>query len=206
MNLRVDLIQDNERRSASPVSLAFAIRILSFGIISALTLTVLIFGKRMSDVNEQLRWVNEDIKKIQTQYDEQIALTANLNRQKTALTELQGWESAHLPFYEQLKAIQRMIPPTIQLTEFHIDRVMQTVDKKAARVFQIKIKGRATSARADAEVDKLRLDISKDPAIQPYLQEIVIPPGSFRQDPDLKAAKTDRLFEIICKYKPLKFE
>jgi hypothetical protein len=70
----------------------------------------------------------------------------------------------------------------------------------------MQITGRATSTRADAEVDKFRQDLAKHPAIKPYLLEIVIPPGSFRQDPDPKAAKTDRLFELVCKYKPLKFE
>jgi flagellar basal body-associated protein FliL len=206
MNLRVDLIQVAERRSASLVSLSLFLRILTFTVISALVFVILVFGKHMRDVNEHLHWVNTSIKKIKPQYDEQIALTTNLNRQKDVLTEFQGWKSARLPVYEQLKAIQVLVPPTIQLTELRIDRVVQTVDKKTARVFKIQIKGRATSARADAEVDKFRQDLLKDPTLQPYLQEIAIPPGSFRQDPDPKAAKTDRLFELVCKYKPLKFE
>jgi hypothetical protein len=206
MNLRVDLIQVAERRSASLVSLSLFLRILTFTVISALVFAILVFGKHMRDINEHLHSVNTSIKKIKPQYDEQIALTTNLNRQKDVLTEFQGWKSARLPVYEQLKAIQDLVPPTIQLTELRIDRVMQTVDKKTARVFKIQIKGRATSARADAEVDKFRQDLLKDPTLQTYLQEIAIPPGSFRQDPDPKAAKTDRLFELVCKYKPLKFE
>jgi len=206
MNLRVDLIQDSERRSASPVSIAFLIRILLFAAISALALAILIFGKQMRDVSEQLYWVKEDIKKLQPPYDAQIALTTELNRQKTLLAEFQNWKAVRLPFADQLTALQEMVPPTIQLTELRIDRVVQTVDKKPARVFKLHIKGRAVSARADAEVDRLRQSIAKAPAIQPFLQEIVIPPGSFRQDPDPKAAKTDRLFEIVLKYKPLKFE
>lgn len=206
MNLRVDLIQVSERRSASRVSLALFLRILTFTVIAVILFIILVFGKHMRDVNETLRAVNAGIKKLKPQYDAQIALTTNLHRQKDILAEFQDWKTTRLPISSQLEAVQDIVPPTIQLTDLRIDRVLQTVDKKTARVFKMQIKGRATSARADAEVDKFRQDLAKHPAIQPYLQEIVIPPGSFRQDPDAKAAKTDRLFEIVCKYKPLKFE
>lgn len=206
MNLRVDLIEISERRSASPVSLAMFLRILTITLLAIIALVALLYGNRMREVREQLRVVKADIKQIKPQYDEQIALTTNLSRQKEVLGELKGWESARFPLYAQLKAIQGIVPPTIQLTELRVDRVLQTVDKKTARVFKMQIKGRATTSRADAEVDKFRQDLAKDPAIQPLLQEIVIPPGSFRQDPNPKAEKTDRLFEIVCKYKPMKFE
>ena len=206
MNLRVDLIHETEQRSALPISIAFMVRTLIFTVVAALALTVIIFGKQMRDVTEQLHWVNEDLNKIQPQHDQQVALSTNLNRQKIILTELEGWKSARIPFSGQLLAIQELAPPSIQLTELRIERVVLTVDKKAVRVFKLLIKGRASSARADAEVDKFRQNLTKHPAFQPYLQEIIIPPGSFRQDPDPKATKTDRIFEIVCKYKPLKFE
>jgi Tfp pilus assembly protein PilN len=202
MNLRVDLILDTERRSALPVTFAFAVRLGALIAISLVVLLCLAFVKKYNDVNRDLRWAQDNLRASQSRYENILALKTSLAWQKSILAEFESWEQSRIPWHRLLRALQNYVPPTIQLTELRVDRVIKTIDKKPARVFKLQLKGKATTARADLDVDKLRNDILHSPAFANLLQDVEIPPGSFKQDPNPQAAKSDRLFELVCNFIP----
>lgn len=196
----------HERRSASPISPAFIVRFGSAAVALALIVFSLVFVQKMRSTANTLKDVSTTLSQLKPQHEAQLAMSTNLNHQKAVLLELQGWSKSRLEWYPQFRAIQQLTPPTIQLTDMRTDSLIQTIDKKPTRIFKMSIKGRAVSARADTDVDTLRLAIQKAPEFSGILQEVQIPPGSYRQDPDPRAAKTDRIFEMVLKYKPRIFE
>ena len=206
MNLRVDLILEHEQRSASPVSLTFIVRLMAITLLSILVLVSLFFFKRMQDAASEFRGLNDNISSIKFKYDAHLSLKSKLTLQRGILAECQSWENGHVEWFGVLAAFERLVPMTVQLRDVKIERLNSTVNKKPVRLVTIHIKGKAVGDNAAQDIDKLRQDILKAPEFVKVIKEVVIPPGSFKMDPDPKASRTDRLFELVCRYLPMNYE
>jgi hypothetical protein len=66
----------------------------------------------------------------------------------------------------------------------------------------MRITGKTEAPRSEVNVVQF-LDAFKQPSFAGVIESAILPPGAFRQDP---VAKTDRIFEIICKYVPRALE
>jgi len=193
MNLRVDLILETEQRSASPVSLNFIIRVVAITLLSVLVLV-------------RLRQYENNLEMIKGKHDAYLSLKANMVIKRAVLAECQGWENSRIEWCKVMDAFQRLVPATIQLRDVKVERLNSTVNKKPVRLFTINIKGKATTDNAANDVEKLRQDLLKAPEFAGRLKEVVIPQGSFKVDPAPAAAKTDRVFELVCRYNPVAYE
>jgi hypothetical protein len=206
MNLRVDLILPTEYRSGSRITLSGVTRILTIILpIIVVLLLSLVFTKfrtLRSDVQRQeAQWL-----KMEPQYKTALNLWQDTIRRNGVLSEIQGWHAARVEWHKQLKALQAAVPPQIQLTSLRVDDLIQVVSNKTVRVFKMQIKGRASGQNPEDRVAALRSELTRNPVFAPVVKSAEVPPGSFGQDPSPNAAKSDRVFEIVCEYAPMGFE
>ena len=103
-----------------------------------------------------------------------------------------------------MEYLQQVIPPSIQLTEMRVTHDLLVMSNNVpARVFEMRLSGRTGALRSEANVSEFREALSGQPPFDKFMETVSIPPGSFRQDP---ATKSDRVFEISCKYIPRPLE
>ena len=97
-----------------------------------------------------------------------------------------------------------MIPPSVQLTEMHVTQeLLLTSNNIPSRVFELRLIGRTGAVRSEENVSELQSVLAGQPPFDVLIETAGIPPGSFRQDP---VSKSDRVFEIVCKYRPKLFQ
>jgi len=70
------------------------------------------------------------------------------------------------------------------------------------RVFELRLAGRTGALRSEANVSELREALAGQPPFDVFIENVSIPPGSFRQVRE----QSDRTFEIVCKYFPRPFQ
>jgi hypothetical protein len=204
VNLRVDLILPSEQRSASSLNLRSLIRIGSILVPCAL-LAWLAYGLAvLALVKNQFNILEEQWLFVEPQKAEAIRLTQLLNANRKLNDELMGWKSAHINWHESLAVLPRRVPPTMQIQSVSVGQVLQAEAGILARVFALRIQGRATGARADQDVDELRDGLRREHALAEVVQSVEV--GQFAADTSRSAKPEDRVFRLDCIYKPRPFK
>lgn len=194
---------DTERRSASPVPLPVVIRIgVGALVVLGLMLGVSLFSSYRALANN-VRQAEEEWKRTEPKYKAALQLRSDLANKAATLKEIQSWRQTRIAWGDQLAQLQRIVPSMIQLTELHVTHDLLVASNNVpARVFELRLSGRTGSLRSEANVSELREALSAQPPFDALIETVSIPPGSFRQDP---ASKSDRTFEMVCKYLPRPF-
>jgi len=205
--MHVNLILDTEKRSASPVPMTVLIRLALATLVLLVVLAVFTVFSGFRNLQREVRWAHEEWRQNEPKYEAAIKLRNDLVLQKSILEEMKGWQEARVGWSRQMEALQGAVPPSVQLTDLRMGHLLLvlTNNNAAARVFEMRLAGR-TGEASGANVGDLRSTLTNQPPFAGLVQEADIPPGAFKQDPAHDAGRTDRIFEIVCRYQPRKFE
>jgi hypothetical protein len=201
MNLRVDLILETEKRSASVINAKSVLRI-SY-IILPVILFLIIGGFVLSvwQLNSNLKTLEDGLAIDGPKKDKALKLRAEFQENLVILEEVKGWQKSHLSFYEQLVGVQKEVPEKIQLQNLTINHTVILTNNAPARVFTLSLSGKAFGDGAQSYVTQLENRLQKGPAFTNAMESAKV--VLFKQ-PDNAADgnKSDRLFQIECAYKP----
>jgi hypothetical protein len=150
-----------------------------------------------------VKYAEEEWKETEPKYKAALQLRADLAAKEAVMNEIRGWRKSRVAWGEQLGHLQEAVPDSIQLTELHVTHDTLLLTNTPARVFVMDVSGRTRAERSEANVSDLQEKLAKHPPFDKFIDSALIPPGSFRQDPSIKS---DRIFEIVCKYKARPFE
>jgi Tfp pilus assembly protein PilN len=201
--MHINLIFEEEQRSASPVSLRLIIRLAALVVLVLAGVWAFSFYAGYHALQNKQRSVEEEWKKTEPKYKAAVQMRDDLVDRTATLKEIKGWSDSRIAWGTQLRSLQPAVPSVIQLTELRVSQtILSLANNLPARAFEMKISGRTGAARSEVNVVQF-MEALKQPPFTGVIKSAELPPGAFRQDP---ASKTDRVFEIICKYVPRALE
>jgi Tfp pilus assembly protein PilN len=213
VTLQVNLIRDEERRSAAMVYLRQAARAVGALLVLAILLLVLVMGVRLRNVRASADEARARWKKLEPDFVRVQQLRSGRNAAAQVDQDLRAFTNAQLRFAARLEAIGRLVPANVQLTELRLTQqeVLQPADKTrpaagktTQRVYELRLVGRTGGPQARESVSRLIESLRSDAVFSGTVEKVSS--TSFRQDPAPGAARDDRIFEIGCRFKPRRFE
>ena len=206
MNLRVNLILDTARRSAGPVQPRTILRLglLAVALIPVAAIVLFILSYR--DLRRELTLAQAEWKQTQPKYEESLKIKAEMDSQTALLHEITAYKAARFEWGRQLEAIAEVVPASVQLTGLRLTHLMLVASNDtAARVFELRLAGKAAPPSPETSVGALRDALTGRPAFTDAVETVDIPAGGFRRDP-ANADPLARVFEIVVKYRARKLE
>ena len=201
--MHINLILESEQRSASLIPLHAVIRIVVGGLGLLVAMAVVSFYTSYRALQRDTEETLEEWKHTEPKYKAALDLRTDLAVRNDLMKEISGWRDTRLGWGAQLAALRGAVPPAIQLTEISVSHdLFVMANNTPARVYEVRLAGRVGAAQSEAAVSEFT-DAFRQPPFTAWIESAVIPPGRFRQDAQVK---TDRIFEIVCKYKPRRFE
>jgi hypothetical protein len=201
--MHINLILETEQRSASLVQPHVLVRTLA-GVVGALVfLAVFSFFSAYRNLSHEADRTIEEWRRTEPKYKAALQLRTDLSLRLDLHKEITGWRDTRLGWGEQLHALQTTVPPMIQLTDLQVSHDLFVMSNDVpARVYELRLSGRTSAAGSEVNVGEFAETLHRTP-LDGWIESAAIPPGRFRQDSQVK---TDRVFEIVCKYKPRRFE
>ncbi len=196
--MHINLIYEEEQRSASPVSLWLMVRVVMGAVLFLLIFWVVMFTIGYRSLIHQVDALDSDWKQTEPKYKAALQVRNDLSERNDTLKALQGWRDARIAWGEQLANIEHIVPGVIQLTEIRVTHTMLLTNNIPTRAFEVKFSGRTAAARSEINVVQF-LDGLKAKPFSQFVESAILPAGAFRQDP---VVKSDRIFEVVCKYYP----
>jgi hypothetical protein len=201
--MHVNLLLAEEQRSSSPVSLGLVIRLAVITVLVLLVVWVFSFYAEFRTLQNHVHSAEEDWKRTEPKYKAAVQLRNELADRNVTLNEIKGWRDSRIAWGKQLESLLPAVPAVIQLTELRVSQMVLSLSNNvSARVFEMRITGKTEAPRSEVNVVQF-LDAFKQPPFAGVVESAILPPGAFRQDP---VVKTERIFEIICKYVPRALE
>jgi Tfp pilus assembly protein PilN len=201
--MHINLIFEEEQRSASPVSLGLIIRLFIIAAVVLLMVGAVSFYSSYRSLQSEFRGAEDEWRKMEPRYRSVLQLRNDREARESVLREIEGWRDSRITWGNQLSELQHVVPAVIQLTELHVGQTILSLSNNVpARAFELRVTGKTAAARSEANVVQF-MDGLKQPPFTTMIESVVLPPGVFRQDP---GSKTDRIFEIVCKYFPRALE
>jgi Tfp pilus assembly protein PilN len=197
--MHINLIYKDEQRSASPVSFWLMMRVAIGAALFLAVFGVVMFMVGYSSIKHQVNALDNEWKYADPKYKAAIQVRKELSERADTLKALQGWRDARIAWGGQLESLGGIVPAVIQLTEIRITHAVLLISNNTpTRVFEAKFSGRASADRSEVNVVEFLNGFKEKPFSQ-FVESALLPPGAFRQDPVIKS---DRIFEIVCKYYP----
>jgi len=197
--MHINLIYEEEQRSGSSVSLALMLRVTVGAVAFLMLVGIVSFYSGYRTLQNRVQIGIDTWKETEPKYKEAIRIRSELAIESDVLKEIQGWRTARVAWGEQLEQLQPAIPAVIQLTELRVGQTILLVSNNIpARGFELKIAGHTAAEGSEVNVVRL-LDALKAAPFKETIEAATLPPGSFRQD---SINKTDRAFDVVCKYFP----
>lgn len=197
--MHINLIFEEEQRSSSPVSLGLVIRLAAIVVLVLVAVWAYSFYAGYHSLQNKVRAAEEEWKKTEPKSKAAVKMRDDLADRTATLREIKGWSGSRIAWGAQLGNLQPAVPGVIQLTELRISQtILSLSNNMPARSSEMKISGRTGAARSEVNVVQF-MEALKQPPFAGVIKSVELPPGAFRQDP---ASKTDRIFDIICKYVP----
>lgn len=201
--MHVNLLYVEEQRSASPVSLWLMVRVAIGAGLFLVIFWTFMFSLGYSSLKHQVSTLDTEWKYTDPKYKVALQVRNALAARVATLKALQGWRDARIAWGRQLDDLGGIVPEAVQLTEIHVSHtVVAQKNNVPARVFEVKFAGRTSAERSEVNVVQFLNGFKVQPFSQ-FVESAVLPPGAFRQDP---VVKTDRIFEVACKYFPRPIE
>lgn len=206
MNLRVNLILDEERRSSSVVRPRTFLRLVAMGVVVLLGAGIYRGVVHARTVRLHLD-INRDLwKKTEALQKTFEGLRQELEKEKAALQEVRSFQRSRVPWSRDLAALQAEVPANIQLTQLRMTQAISTpTNEPPARLYTMQVSGRAGREVGAAGVQALLMAFSRPP-FAGEIESASLPPGAFRQDSFRDAQPGDRVFDIMVPYKPRSLE
>jgi len=205
MNLRVDLILESEQRSGSLLNKKFLLRAVAIVVPLAVLLLIFKEAGRALRLNGELTALTQQWKVIEPKQQQALRFMETYRWNLEIQKELEGWRKSRLDWHTQLVGLMRETPRNIQLQSLRVDQALQMVDNKTpARKFTLALKGKAVGVDAETAVKLLERRLREAPPFAGITTNVQV--TQFGADPSKDAKKEDRIFEISCAYRDLKFE
>ena len=211
MNYHVNLLLDDERRSASPVSAGMVLRMGSFAAVAVLLLFIvmLFMGSRDAQVkaaNAQNTWAD-----LEPKYTTLLAQRALRNELRASFREIEACRHSRLPLGDELAQLQLGVPADIQFTSLRFNQFVGKVQKAgtgATRSYELHLTGKVAGDDPKATVDEL-IKVLSAPDYTNRVESVTVPHNGFRKAVVRVSAnetRTDWFFELVCRYRPRSFE
>ena len=201
--MHINLILNTEQRSASLVQPQVLVRTLLGAVGVLLFLAVFSFFSAYRNLQHDAERTVDEWRHTEPKYKAALQLRTDLSLRRDLHKEIAGWRDTRLGWGDQLEALQMAVPPMIQLTDLQVSHDLFVMSNNVpARVYELRLSGKTSAAGSEVNVGEFTETLRRAP-FDAWIESAVIPPGRFRQDSQVK---TDRVFEIVCKYKPRRFE
>jgi hypothetical protein len=206
MNLRVDLILESERRSASLINPKSVMRISA--IIGPVLLVIIVgtFAFNIWQLNNHLDSLKKTLEVELPKKERAVKIKADLNANLLLLSELDGWQKSRIDWADQLLGIQKQVPDKMQLETLMVNHSIQLTNDMPCRSFTMKLNGKAVGEAASALVTQLRDNLPKSSASSNSLMTHPNVTKFSRPLVPTEENRNDRIFQIDCSYKPRMFE
>lgn len=197
--MQINLIYEDEQRSASPVSLWLMIRLVMGVTLFLVAFWIVMFTVGYRSLRSEVGALEMQWKSTDPEYKAAIQIRNDLADRMDTQKALNAWRESRIAWGTQLESIARIVPEVVQLAEIRVSHAVMSVSNNIpARVFEAKFSGRTAAQRSEENVVQFLDGFKEMPFVQ-FVETAVLPPGAFRQDP---MVKSDRIFEIVCKYSP----
>lgn len=208
MNLRVDLILESERRSASVINLRSIVRITSIVVPTIILLIVATFvvnsvllTRRIAD--------HEGIKaSLEGPQKEAVNLRVEFEAHKKMAKELNTWKASVLPMKDCLVAIQECVPEQIQFQTLSFSETVgpfvKKKDQAPSRLQSISIDGQVVVSDAMTYINQLKEAIEKHPTLSNLVSLVEV--TDFRAPDQGADAAPYLLFQIKATLNPRKMQ
>jgi hypothetical protein len=201
--MHINLIYNDEQRSASPVSLWLMVRVVIGSIMFLILFGIGMFIIGYRTLVHQVDTLDSEWKSTDPKYKAALQVRNELAERSDMLKALHRWRDARIAWGGELENFALIVPEIVQLTEIRVSHTVQVVSNNVtARLFEAKFTGRTAAERSEVNVVQF-LDGFKAEPMNRFVESAVLPSGAFRQDPVIKS---DRIFEIVCKYFPRQIE
>jgi hypothetical protein len=206
MNLRVDLILESERRSASMINTKSIMRIAA--IVGPVLLVVLISGFAFNiwQLKNHLDSLNKTLEVELPKKEKALKIRAELNANIQILSEIEGWQKSRIDWADQLVGIQKEIPDKMQLENMTVSHSIVITNFLPARLYSMTLSGQAVGDTAQTLVMQLKGSLPKSSVLSNFF---AASPNVTRFSGPLvpnETNKNDRLFQMDCSYKPRMFQ
>ena len=192
MSIRVNLIREGEVRQPGMMNPKVIMRISLFGGGGILALIIVFVLFHVQGVKRALSHSRGRLRKIDPVYQDVRALQDDLRFNRALYAELQGWHNGRYEWHTQLKDIQDVVPPDIQLTRLTVKGGLRMIqppawDKKSkptpARRFKMRLDGRAAGENGNEVVVRFVRTLRSAPAMEPLINSIKMATGLKRSMP-----------------------
>lgn len=211
MIYHVDLLQDGERRSASPIDLGMLLRLGVFGLVSLILLMILLlfFSSREAqnkELDARSKW-----DALKAQYAGLQAMRNTLKELRASYRQVDACMRSRLDLGAELEYLQQGIPDAIQFTALRVNQFVgaQKVGASFARSYELRISGKVVGDTPKETVDEL-IQYLSSATFTGRVESVSVPPNSFRKETVRVAGTgethTDWFFELVCRYRARSFE
>jgi hypothetical protein len=204
MNLCVNLISEDERRSANPIQSKAMARTCGLLAASLVVLWVSMSVLSISGRRDQLDADNWKWRHLKDEYDAAVRTRANLDAAQARLMELSAYRRARVDWHLELRKLGGHVPTNVQLTEVRISQSLSTEGGMPCRAYGLRLHGRTSGPAASPTIKAFLAELSAHPDFTNLITAADI--KSFSKDAATGAAEADRAFEIACTGKPRKLE
>jgi hypothetical protein len=209
----VDLLLDEERRSASPLNVGMVLRLGSFIVAAVLLLMTMKLFFESRDVEARAAEAKRKWEHLKPQHAELLALRVSLNELRASSRQVEACRRSRLPqgVGAELTQLQLGVPEEIQLQELRLSQFVGTpkAGAVATRTYELRIKGKVAGEDPKRNVDEL-IGYLSAAAYTNRMLKPVIPNNSYRKEtvrvPGTGEVRTDWFFELLCPYRPRSFE
>lgn len=201
--MHINLILETEQRSASPVQPHVMVRLAAGTASVLLCLALFTFFSSYHNLKIDTEMTADEWHRTEPKYKAALQLRTDLSLCRDLHKEIMGWRDTRLGWGAQLEALQMAVPPMIQLTDVQVSHDLFVMSNNVpARIYEMRLSGRTSATGSEVNVGEFTETLRRTP-FDAWIESAVIPPGRFRQD---SQAKTERVFEILCKYRPRRLE
>ena len=203
MSLRVDLINQNEKRSGSRINVRTFSRIGKF-VIPAIIIFILgtqILNYKM--ISSQLNMLESRWELDEPRQNSSKKLAEKLRYNIQTEKELEAWKNSRINWHKQIQAIIETTPGTIQITSVIISPDFNTEDPPSPpkRTFRLTIDGKNSGEGAMDYIEILKNSLEHHKSMTKIVESVQV--TNYEADTSDDATELDRVFQIECMYKTL---
>ena len=188
MSVRVNLLRPDERHLYSAVGRTFMIK-LAAGAAGALALLFVVLALyNLRVVVGGLASARAQWGKIEGPHAEALLVKEDLDHHLSLERELNGWSESRVAWLDPLLELQQLVPTNVQLTALNVSSkvILQPAERvpgvkandgedppdEAARIFFVRVDGKAFGDMADHVVTRFVDDLRRAPTMKPWLRSL----------------------------------
>lgn len=202
MNLRVDLILPSEQRSASPIGLKAATRIVAAAIVLGVATYLFLTFMYIADMSSRLSAAEAKWNTTVPKQAAAVKLIQEATENVGIRDEIGNWSRSRIEWNGHLVALAKLVPTEVQLLDFSMQQEFQIVNSNTtARVCQLALSGRCSARGGERYVEDFKLNIERSHELSSLVTDVEVP--KFAEDPK---DRNVRIFQITAKCRPRAFQ